>query len=127
MTIHALEMSPHPEEALSAADRLRDLDPDSGHLCHMPAHIDALCGHYHAAVIASEKAIAADQKYLAQVGPYDFYTTACCHDIHMLMYAAMMSGQYERAITAVHHLTHLLTPAVLRVDVPHTASTLEGY
>ena len=127
MTIHALEMSPHPERALPAANMLRDLAPDSGHLCHMPAHIDSLCGHYHNAVIASEKAVAADQKYLAQVGPYGFYTTACCHDLHMLMSAAMFLGQYERAVTAVSHLTTLLTPDVLQTDIPHLASTLEGY
>ena len=109
MVIHALEMSPQPEKALPAAAALRDLAPDSGHLCHMPTHIDALCGQYAQAVVASEKAIAADKKYLAQVGPFGFYTTAVCHDIHMLMYAAMFLGQYERALTAVHDLTQLLT------------------
>ena len=38
--IHSLEMSPHPERALPAADRLRGLVPDAGHLQHMPTHID---------------------------------------------------------------------------------------
>ncbi len=127
MVIHALEMSPQPEKALPAAAALRDLAPDSGHLCHMPTHIDALCGHYTQAVVASEKAIAADKKYLAQVGSFGFYTTAVCHDIHMLMYVAMLSGQYKQALTAVHDLTQLLTEEVLRVDIPHLASTLEGY
>ena len=55
MYIHAMEMSPHPERALPAADRLRGLVPDAGHLQHMPTHIDVLCGHYRD-VIAVERA-----------------------------------------------------------------------
>ena len=44
--IHLMEMSAHPEAALPAADALRDLVPDAGHLQHMPTHIDVLCGDY---------------------------------------------------------------------------------
>ena len=46
MYIHLMEMSPHPERALRAADSLRALVPDGGHLLHMPTHIDVLCGDY---------------------------------------------------------------------------------
>lgn len=127
MAIHLLEMSPYPERALSAADALRDLVPDSGHLCHMPSHIDVLCGHYQQALVASDKAIVADAKYLAQVGPYDFYTTACCHDFHLKMYAAMLSGRYKAALDATNGIVDLLTEDVLRVDKPHLANTLEAY
>src|SRR6185295_10810924 len=38
--IHGVEASPHPDKANAAADRLRTLVPYSGHLVHMPAHID---------------------------------------------------------------------------------------
>jgi hypothetical protein len=44
--VHLMEMSPHPERALRAADALRTAVPDAGHLVHMPTHIDVLCGHY---------------------------------------------------------------------------------
>ena len=44
--IHTMEMSPHPERAMAAADQLRGLVPDAGHLEHMPTHIDVLCGQY---------------------------------------------------------------------------------
>ena len=44
--VHLMEMSPFPQRALRAGDRLRDLVPDAGHLIHMPTHIDVLCGHY---------------------------------------------------------------------------------
>ena len=127
MYIHTMEMSPYPERALRAADALRNLAPDAGHLCHMPSHIDVLCGHYYAAVVASDNAIAADRKYLEQVGPYDFYTTACCHDYHLKMYAAMLLGQSQNALEAANGITNLLTENVLRVDRPHMVNTLESY
>jgi hypothetical protein len=43
---HALELSPFPEKALPAADILRTLMPDCGHLVHMPSHIDAWVGQW---------------------------------------------------------------------------------
>ncbi|HGG04628.1 MAG TPA: hypothetical protein ENK28_04165 [Aliiroseovarius sp.] len=59
MCIHAQEMSPHPEQALKAGDALRELVPDADHLCHMPTHIDVLCGHYECAVSSNQTAIRA--------------------------------------------------------------------
>jgi len=40
MYVHAMEMSPFPERALQAANALRDLVPDAGHLRHMPSWIN---------------------------------------------------------------------------------------
>ena len=42
--VHLMEMSPFPQRALRAGDRLREVSPDAGHLIHMPTHIDVLCG-----------------------------------------------------------------------------------
>ena len=61
-------MSPFPERALAAADSLRDLARDEGHLHHMPAHIYVLCGDYAQAVAVSERAVRADDSYLAYAG-----------------------------------------------------------
>jgi tetratricopeptide (TPR) repeat protein len=127
MYIHTMEMSPWPERALPAANGLRDLVPDAGHLRHMPTHIDVLCGDYHAAVVASRKAIAADKKYLAKIGPFDYYTAACCHDYHQLMFAAMFLGQFQTAIDAADGMHGLLTEEVLRTEIPSLAITLESY
>ncbi len=44
--VHLMEMSPFPQRALRAGDRLRDMMPDAGHLIHMPTHLDVLCGEY---------------------------------------------------------------------------------
>src|SRR5262249_37335920 len=64
--IHAVEASPSPERGLAAAYRLGSLCPGAGHLVHMPAHIFLRLGYYHDAVVANERAIAADESYISQ-------------------------------------------------------------
>ena len=125
--IHAWEMSGQPEKALASADSLRGIQPDGGHLNHMPSHIYALCGQYSDALAVSEKAIIADRKFMTYAGPFLFYTTAICHDLHMKMLAAMMSGMYTPAIEAANEITQILTKEVLRIDKPYMVMTLEGY
>ena len=93
--IHALEMSNFPERASRSADALSDMCPDAGHLNHMPAHIYVLCGDYWRARLSSQKAIAANDKYLAYAGPLTFYTVACCHDLHLMMHTCMLLGRYK--------------------------------
>nr|MCU0967179.1 hypothetical protein [Burkholderiaceae bacterium] len=44
--VHLFELSPTPERAAPQAERLRTLVPGSGHLLHMPAHIDMRTGRY---------------------------------------------------------------------------------
>ena len=66
--VHLMEMSPFPQRALRAGDRLRELVPDSGHLIHMPTHIDVLCGNYRDVVVYNQKAVAVDRKFLAREG-----------------------------------------------------------
>jgi hypothetical protein len=60
--IHFWEMSPHLERSLPIADRLRNLVPGSGHLQHMPSHLDVLCGDYRRAIAANQSASHADEK-----------------------------------------------------------------
>ena len=125
--IHAWEMSPTPERALDTSNTLFGMCPDAGHLQHMPAHIYAICGQYADAIAVSEKAIVADNKYLDYAGPFKFYTTARCHDFHMMMYAAMFAGQYQTALKAAEDMMATLTPELLAVGKPHMAVTMEGY
>lgn len=127
MYIHTMEMSPHPEKALRASDALRDLCPDAGHLRHMPSHIDVLCGHYHAGIIANSKAIVADHKYAAVEGGLNFYTLYRCHDLHFKLYCAMFLGQYRPAIEAADGLVAALPEELLRVASPPMADWLEGF
>jgi tetratricopeptide (TPR) repeat protein len=102
--IHAAEASPHPEKADAAADRLRDLMPGIGHLVHMPSHIDVRRGRWQNAVLANEKAIAADNVYYAAVPRQGFYRLYMAHNHHMLAYAAMMQGQCLKAGATIKEL-----------------------
>jgi tetratricopeptide (TPR) repeat protein len=127
LQIHALEMSPHPERALPAADALRELTPDAGHLRHMPSHIDLLCGNYHDALIANDRAIVADRKYLAREGAYNYYTLSRCHDYHFKIYAAMFLGQYGPARATADELAATLPEELLRNAAPTMTGSLEAF
>ena len=126
--IHLLEMSPEPERAMDSADRLGGLCPDAGHIQHMPGHIYLLCGEYEKAKTASEAAILVNRKYLSYAGPYNYYTTARCHDLHLMMYTCMLLGQFEPAMAAAEEICENLPPDVIDLkDKPFIAGTMEGY
>jgi tetratricopeptide (TPR) repeat protein len=127
MYIHLMEMSPHPERALRAADALRDLVPDAGHLQHMPTHIDVLCGHYQTVVTSNSRAIAADRKFMQREGPLNFYSLYRCHNYHFKLYGAMFLGQYQPALDAAHEMVATLPEELLQVQVPPMADWLEGF
>ena len=93
--VHAVEASADPQRGADAADRLRTLVPGSGHLVHMPAHIYARVGRWHDAVIANQRAIEADDAYLALCrgntqGVYPLGYVP--HNHHFLWFAASMEG-----------------------------------
>lgn len=93
--VHAVEASADPQRGVAAADRLRSLWPGSGHLVHMPAHIYARVGRWHDAVLANQKAIEADDVYLAAcrgnyAGVYPLGYVP--HNHHFLWFAASMEG-----------------------------------
>lgn len=127
MYVHLMEMSPTPEKALTAADRLRHVVPDAGHLLHMPTHIDVLCGDYHNVVEWNDRAIKADRKYLAKEGALNFYSLYRCHDYHFKLYGAMFLGQFAPAIAAAEEMASTLTEDLLTIDVPPMADWLEGF
>ncbi|MEP1209290.1 MAG: hypothetical protein ABJM29_05670 [Rhizobiaceae bacterium] len=126
--IHATEMSNEPERGMRSADILGTLCPDAGHMNHMPGHTYVLCGEYEKARKASEKAIRADNKYADYAGPFNFYTTARAHDLHLMMYTCMYLGQFQPAIAAAEQMCATLTKEVLSVQGrPQLAITMEGY
>src|SRR4051812_48999396 len=67
--IHAVEASQHPEKAIAAADRLRELQPGLAHNVHMPTHIDIRVGQWQKAVDWNAKAIDASLAYIKAAGP----------------------------------------------------------
>ena len=127
MYIHTMEMSPTPQKALKAADRLRGLVPDSGHLQHMPTHIDVLCGHYQSVIDWNNAGIAADRKYVDHAGAANFYSFYRCHNYHFKAYGAMFLGQYEPAMAAAREMIASLPEALLRVKSPPMADWLEAF
>ncbi len=99
--IHALEASNEPERAESSADRLAPLMPAAGHMVHMPAHIYIRVGRYKDAAEANERAIAADEDYLAQCQAQGLYPVSYYpHNLHFLWAAATLEGRAAVAIDA---------------------------
>lgn len=125
--IHLMEMSQSPEAGLPAADKLRGLVPDSGHLNHMPSHLDILVGDYASAVVANTAAIIADEKYLRRDGPINFYTLYRSHDYHFRLYGAMFSGQSQIAFETVGLLEASISEELLRIESPPMADWLEAF
>ncbi len=116
--IHAVEMSLHPEEALTSADLLRDLVPAAGHLIHMPSHTYIRTGRYHEGVLTNLKAVLVDSLYTEACNAQGAYPLAYYpHNYHFLAACATLSGESRNAIlganeTRLHaHKNLLLDPA----------------
>ncbi|MDO9073526.1 MAG: hypothetical protein Q7U73_09685 [Rubrivivax sp.] len=99
--IHLQESSPHPARARASADLLQHAHPGSGHLLHMPSHIDMRTGRFDAAIRANQRSIAADERYLAQVDAQGAYRVGyVAHNHHFLWAAAGMAGRQALALEA---------------------------
>ena len=127
MYVHLMEMSPHPERAQAAGDRIVDLAPDAGHLNHISTHIDVLCGDYHLVVERNSAAIVADRKYLDLEGPLNFYSLYRCHNYHFKVYGAMFAGQDRPALDAAQEMARTLPAELLQTPSPPMADWLEGF
>jgi tetratricopeptide (TPR) repeat protein len=125
--IHMIEMTRSPEKGLKAADRLRFLVPEAGHLTHMPSHLDVLVGDYRNAIEANARAIVADDKYLEKVGFMNTYTLYRVHDMHSLIYAAMLCGKSEVALEYTARLEASIPESLLSLKSPPMAEWLESF
>ncbi len=95
--IHAVEASPHPEQALHSAEILGRLAPTSGHMVHMPGHIFYRTGDYAHAKESFAASMQADEQYMQaqHVDVDDDWNY-----VHNLMYAIanlMEAGQLSEA------------------------------
>jgi tetratricopeptide (TPR) repeat protein len=125
--VHLMEMSPTPEKALMAGDRLRVLVPDAGHLIHMPTHIDIQCGQYRDSLYWNQKGIEADLRFAERQGRMNFYTAYRVHNYHFAIYGAMFLGQYEPALAAADEMIREIPVELLKLESPPMADFLEGY
>ncbi|KAK1772257.1 hypothetical protein QBC33DRAFT_582746 [Phialemonium atrogriseum] len=125
--VHLTEMSTEPERALVAADNLRRIAADAGHLSHMPSHLDILIGDYRRAMAANAEALRADAKFVARRGDTGFYSVYRMHNYHSLIYAAMFAGQFKVAIAATDEMEVAITEDQLRIQSPPMADWLEVF
>ncbi|CAG8937038.1 unnamed protein product [Penicillium salamii] len=125
--IHFIEMSPSPELGINAADHLRDLVPDAGHVRHMPTHLDILIGDWRRSISSNYQSTLADDKYFRNSGAGNFYTFYRMHDYHSLIYAAMFAGQSKVALEAVTRMELTVPEEVLRIPSPPMADWLEQF
>ncbi len=111
--IHAVEASPNPGRAIAAADRLRTLMPGSGHMVHMPAHIDVRTGNWSKAADQNERAIKVDTVYQESSPHQQFYKVYMLHNPHFLSFVCMMEGREVRALQAARQMLASVPPEFL--------------
>jgi tetratricopeptide (TPR) repeat protein len=112
--IHATEASPNPGRALPAANALRFAMPGSGHLLHMPSHIDVLVGDYKEVIESNQRGIAADNEFLKREGPGNFYSLYRIHNYHFLVYGAMFDGQSDLAMEAARAIPNQVPEGMIK-------------
>ena len=112
--VHAIEASPHPEKAVAAAERLKNLMPAAGHLVHMPAHIMQRIGRYEDAAEANRKAAAEDEVYGAHTHPPDYYPVMyTAHNYQFLAYSAAMEGRKAETLAATDNSRRVVADDML--------------
>ncbi len=104
--IHAVEASPHPEQALHSAQILGELTPNSGHMTHMPGHIFYRVGDYQRAQVAFDLSTSVDEAYMRSqhVSADDDWNY-----VHNLMYSVanlLEEGQIAKAGEVSAKLIH---------------------
>jgi tetratricopeptide (TPR) repeat protein len=110
LLIHALEASKTPERAQASADLLRDLQPGLGHQVHMPSHLDVRTGEWERAVLANDRAIAADERYRQLAPKQGNYALYMVHNHQMKAWATMMSGRGADTLAAMKQMLEGIPP-----------------
>jgi len=104
--IHAVEASPHPEQAIESSKKLADLAPNSGHMTHMPGHIFYRTGDYARAQVSFDLSTSVDEAYMKtqHVAADDDWNY-----VHNLMYSIanlLEEGRMEQAAVVSAKLTN---------------------
>ena len=109
--IHAVEMSPTPERAIPASQRLMGIVPGAGHLVHMPGHIWLRVGDYEMAAAVNERAAEVDREYFRLTGVTDSpYMGYYAHNLHFIAAGRQMQGRSAEAIAAAKVLNDAVMP-----------------
>jgi tetratricopeptide (TPR) repeat protein len=117
--IHTVEASNDPGRAEAAADRLRKLNPEAGHLMHMPTHIYMRLGRYADGAHENQRAIEVDRAYIDRWKVDGVYPMMYAnHNIHMRMVALCFQGRSAEAIEMARQLAASAGPRMVREMQP---------
>jgi len=126
--IHTVEASAHPERAEAAADRLRKLNPEAGHLMHMPTHIYLRVGRYAEGAEQNARAIDVDRAYIDRWKVEGLYPMMYAnHNIHMRLSALCSMGRSADAIATARLLAERAPFAMAREMQPMELFTGAAY
>ncbi|MBL7859273.1 MAG: hypothetical protein JNM57_16390 [Cyclobacteriaceae bacterium] len=105
--IHLVEASPLPEQALPSAQFLENAMPGAGHIIHMPAHIYLRTGQYARSVEVNQRAVKADEEYLANSDNRGMYRFGYYpHNVDFISYSSYMEGRSSLAIQTALKLAY---------------------
>jgi tetratricopeptide (TPR) repeat protein len=113
LKIHILEGSPRPDLAVREAGILEGLMPGSGHITHMPSHIDHRVGSYAEGVGHNVRATALDSAYLAFRGWEWRYPMYYAHDNDFLWVSATFAGMRNDAVRSADALNGIVTDSLI--------------
>jgi tetratricopeptide (TPR) repeat protein len=121
--IHAVEASPHPEQALHSAQILADLTPNSGHMTHMPGHIFYRVGDYQRAQVSFDLSESVDETYMKtqHVAADDDWNY-----VHNLMYSIANLLEQGRMTQAAQVSAHLVEARGARASTLYPWSTRDA-
>ncbi len=112
--IHLIEPA-FPARAEAAADKMRALNLQTGHLLHMPSHIYHQLGRYDDAVKANQLAAETDEAYIKQCRVETEYSSGYYpHNLHFLYVSAMFDGQSKLAISTAKRVAAAVTDKILK-------------
>jgi tetratricopeptide (TPR) repeat protein len=104
--IHAVEASPHPEQAIQSAALLASLAPGSGHMVHMPGHIYYRVGDYAQAEHWFAASTSVEERYQRE---QQVSVDNDWNYVHNLMYSIanlMEEGKMQQATALSAKLSH---------------------
>jgi tetratricopeptide (TPR) repeat protein len=117
--IHTVEASNDPGRAEAPADRLRKLNPEAGHLMHMPTHIYLRLGRYAEGAHENQRAIEVDRAYIDRWKVEGVYPMMYAnHNIHMRLSALCSLGRSAEAIETGRLLAAAVPAPMLREMQP---------
>ncbi|MCC6660036.1 MAG: tetratricopeptide repeat protein [Phycisphaerales bacterium] len=121
--IHAVEAGPMAAKGIPSADRLRTLVRASGHMVHMPGHIDVRVGQWARAAEQNRQAIRIDAGYRRLSPRQGFYNIYMAHNNQFLAWACMNTGRKAECLAAARAMME----GVPKEFIEGSPEAIDGY